>query len=350
MKVLFLVHGMGAHQPGWADYAIQKLNDVAKHYPQLAPLCPIETKLRIEQLVYDQVFRAQVTAWGQSADALEKFARQNNVAVPDVVAWLATASRTEQSYFWTHVVDVLLYRFFPLIRQQVRVQIMRDLAKVLTPLMSSGDAVDATVLDYSLGTVVAHDALAELASRPLDGSRAFNVGSFRFANVIMVANVGKILETDYQVYGSAIHPPTPSMPDGYCGRYFNFRNVYDPFPWPAPFRPGWPSRFFTTVDDLNHVHQYNTHALDHYLDHPAVHLPILQALFGPHVPPGDVQHAISHYDRCPLITRCRATLEKFTTTVAQLERELELFPEPARLITAGARFLAAAQEAADACH
>ena len=349
MKVLFLVHGMGIHQAGWADYAIRKLDEVAGRYPQIAPVRPISAKLRIEQLVYDQVFRGQVTSWGESANALEQFAQQYQVAVPDVFTWLRAASQTEVNYFWTHFVDVLLYRFFPLIRQQVRTQVMHDLANALTPLMAGGEVVDATVLGYSLGTAVAHDALADLASRPLDGSVAFNAGSFRFENVIMVANVGKILETDYGVYASKVHPITPSTPDGYCGRYLNFRNVYDPFPWPAPFRPLWPERYFKTVDDLAYAHQFNTHALEHYLDHPAVHLPILQALFGPQVPPAEMQRAIHDYDPYPLVTRCRAAFEGFRATVDGLKQELEQHPEPSRLITVGARFLAAAQEAAGAC-
>ena len=266
-----------------------------------------------------------------------------------MIQWLSTASRLEKNYFWTHVVDVLLYRFFPLIRQQVRLHVMLEVAKSLELHMRSGP-VDATVLGYSLGTAVAHDALAQLGTADLDHSAAFRADTgFKFENFVMVANVGKILESDIPVYNSVVQPIAITKPDGFCRHYLNFRNVFDPFPWPSPFRPQWGTADFESVDDLRHIHQFNTHALEHYLDHPAVHIRILHALFGPKLTASEIAGAIAAYDPCPLLTRCRGGVETFKTTVQSLLGELDLDTDPAKLASVGSRFLATAEEARIAC-
>ena len=108
--------------------------------------------------------------------------------------------------------------------------------------------------------------------------------------VAMVANVSKLLENNADVYRETTVVPAERI--GQAGRvclnYLSFNNKLDIFTLPKPFDPhdvpAWEiardTGRFRDVSSIRHAHQVNVHALDHYLLHPSVHIPLFRSLVG----------------------------------------------------------------------
>jgi hypothetical protein len=132
---------------------------------------------------------------------------------------------------------------------------------------------------HSLGTAVAHDALAELGgSNTLDGkANTLSAQNFKFASIHMLANVSRILQSSPKVYDSVVRPGTRRQANRYCMKMYSHQHSLDPFTIPRKFAPvTWGPRL--EVNDLSHYRGWNIHGWKHYLDHPRVHVPILKEL------------------------------------------------------------------------
>lgn len=349
MRILFLVHGMGAHGSGWSDVTRAKLNEVTARYSVLDGR-PFDQMVTIVPISYDSEFTKHLAAWSGSADGLEKFAKDNAVTLPALFTWLKGASATEKNFFWSHAVDVVLYRFFQLVSVPVRLQVMTQIVNTLRSSMRDGTVVSASVMSHSLGTSVTHDALAYLGTTAFDGSEAFMVGRFQFENIFMVANVGRALETTQLCYDSCVHPQSVKPETACCTRYYNFRHRFDPFPVVRCFKPqGWGEDFITPAEELDHLHEFNVHGFEHYLDHPAVHIPIINGTFGRIVSKEAEAKAIQDYPRVPPGHPCPDKLLGTATRFNQIVDLIHTSDDPIQLVIAGAQFLAAAQEAKNAC-
>lgn len=347
-KLLFLVHGMGVHGSDWSSPVRAKLVEAAGRYAAFQKGPPLDQRVEIVPVTYDGVFTGMLQQWQGSSDALAAFAHEHAIPVPTLLTWLNTAPDTEQAFFWSHVVDVLLYRFNSMATRQARLLLMSTIAARLVTAMEGGEAVEASVLAHSLGTSVAHDALALLGSAPQDGSRAFLAGNFRFANYFAVANVSKVLETAPAVYASVVHPDTAAPSAAYLTRYYNFRHLLDPFPAVGPFLPpGWGDDY-RPVEGLDHIRDFNVHDLEHYLDAPAVHIPIINGILGPVITQQERRDAVERYAAEPG-PPCADRVRAFVAAGRELIALVKDSGEPERLLMAGCRFLAAAREARDEC-
>jgi len=219
--------------------------------------------------------------------------------------------------------------------------------------MQNGKPVDASVLAHSLGTSVTHDSLSLLASQPIKTkkgkSKAFMVGNFAFQNVFMLANVSRILETSEKVYSSAVHPLTVRPKDAYTASYGDFRNDFDPIPAFKAFSPeGWGDGFLH-VGGHKRILQFNTHAFDHYLEDPRVHVPIYRQLVGHKaVSAAEYKTAIAAYDALPE-PACVAELKEFKRLSEQLGAEYAGAEDPEDIVIAIVKALAAAKDAKEAC-
>jgi hypothetical protein len=81
----------------------------------------------------------------------------------------------------------------------------------------------------------------------------------------------------------------------YCASYYNIDHALDPFPMVAPFAPdGWETP--PTNIRARHFRDWNVHDLEHYLDNPAVHVPLLRKLAGRRVVGrADERDAVANY-------------------------------------------------------
>ena len=350
MRLLFVVHGMGVHGQDWSTAIIAKLNDVASRYEILNGR-RFDEAVTIVPIGYDGEFTRHLEVWDRSSTKLEEFAREQQIQLPSgLIDWLRGASETEKNFFWSHVVDVVLYRFFRLVATPVRLQVMTQITTTLAAAMHNGVVVQASVLAHSLGTAVVHDALAALGSVPFDASEAFMVGRFRFENIFMVANVGRILETTPGCYESCLHPISRNPAAAYCARYYNFRHALDPFPAVRAFEPAdWGTDFITPAQPLDHLYDFNVHGLDHYLEHPAVHIAFINGMFGRIIKKDVERAAIAAFPRVPPNHPCPQKLLEAQARFRELVAALRGSDDPLDMVKTGARFFAAAKEARNAC-
>ncbi len=281
-NVLFLVHGMGVHQEKkWADSVIEKLKDSSKKYSYFKE-SKLEDKVKFVPIVYDNIISSNVlNKWQEDANAISDFAKENGLEDNDALNWLKNAGDTEKNFLWSHVADVIIYRFFPIYRERIRIDVVRQIAEEIDRQISESGEARCSVLAHSLGTAVVHDSLHYLGTKEWGGStNVFGPTHWRFKSIFMIANTSRLLQTEPKAYNSIVKPG-PNLDGGsYSFKYLNFRHELDPVPFPRMFDPvGWGSDYQPIV--VQHCWNWDIHGFEHYLDNPRVHIPILRALIGP---------------------------------------------------------------------
>jgi hypothetical protein len=282
-RLVFLVHGVGRNPPGWSAEARAVLARAAARYAGFAGGPPLEERVRFVEVTYDEVFDRYVDRVGAELGALAAFVReQGGPRLAKLGGWLAQATPTERALFWTHAADAVLYRYAPQLRDPVRVSVMTQIVDAVTAARAGGELAEVSVLAHSLGCAVATDALHLLATRPFGGSDAFLAGrDLTVRNLFAVANVARAVQGDVDPYASPVRPASAGPAPTYVTRYHAFAHALDPFTRVRPFAPpGWGADYFPPDPPLRHLRGFDVHALEHYLDHPAVHAPVLNGVFG----------------------------------------------------------------------
>jgi|GEM_PF-1349946 len=294
--VLLFVHGMGAYvtEAGEADHtwsraAATALKEQYDKY-QLVRRKRFEDRFEVVHINYDTEIFKLVHRWQEESRAILAAGVPAAAPARRLVKWLDDGAQLEDNFAWTHAACVILYRFFPLLRQRVKIHVANQIQKALAP--NENGAVSAwSVIAHSLGTIVTHDVLHAMDSTTTTSEAGISVLDTMVpsANLIaMIANVSKVLENDVDVYDSLVVPQSMVQNQSCCFSYFNCNNVLDPFVRPAPFRPGddkttWTlaranGAYFDIV--TRNAHELNVHSLRNYLVNPAVHIPLLEQLVG----------------------------------------------------------------------
>lgn len=288
---LIVIHGMGKHDDDWSDPVAAKLEELYDGFDRSPPLLTrksFEERIQVVPLRYDGVLREILAEWAAANETLAQHADAlDDGAVDRLTGWLDSSDLDE--FAWSHAADVLLYRGFSLIRERVKVAIATDLAHAIAEAIEADDSW--SVLAHSLGTSVLHDSLHALMTTPPPGlPGAFDPQNAQAVLVMMVANVSRVLQTTPHVLEldppdpTVVAPGTPGAADRACQLYYNIAHELDPFLVVKPFDPlSWPDEQ-GVADGIyrripaDHIHEANVHSLLHYLEHPAVHIPLFRAL------------------------------------------------------------------------
>lgn len=278
-KKIFLFHGMGAHPEGWHEEVLGKLQELQQRneYQNLnrSGTRSLNDLVEVIPINYDAKFVELLQKWADDANALGVAGIGPN-QVTQLVGWLRGASRDD--FPWTHAGDVLLYRIFRLVRDEIKIHC----ANQLVPHIEGG--AEWVVLAHSLGTAVAHDTLDMLWTGRLEDSSpsGFAPRNEQADAIVMIANVSRVVQAQRKVYESTVRPGAAGEVGRGCLRYLNVNHDRDPFTIPKKFDPkDWPEHnnadlyLDVTVD---HIHDANIHGFTHYLDHPSVHIPFFRAL------------------------------------------------------------------------
>ena len=279
---VFLVHGMGNYEKGWSTGIKQLLLEKFAQYPQLAG-AHWSANFEFKEIVFSDEFEAWRQQWkddaAKAAEALTALDLDSGAATNLVK--LAQAP-TGNSFWQTHVLDVVMYRYLRPLNEAIRRSIQAQLMGHIDSFPAN-NRPQYSVIAYSLGSSVMYETFHAM----LTGPGGLPSG-YRPINFFAVSNVIKPLWNR----GGTCYPPDmgPNLGDdeGLCFRFCNFSHELDPICNLDPFNPPAPGWFGATAPQkavyLNvtipteDVQDWNVHALEHYLGHPDVHVPILRTL------------------------------------------------------------------------
>ncbi|MBU3002138.1 hypothetical protein [Paraglaciecola arctica] len=275
-----LVHGMGQHKENWSN-AIQ--TQIKQQYAELQSVFTkdFDELFEFVEIRYDNVFDEQRARWkSQADDVLEnlKIGGISSGGLEQIVK--ATQSLGEDNFFTTHILDVVLYKWYPLIAEEVRLNVAKsflDIAKTTT---------DWSIIVHSLGTAVVHDTLQAMFTQSVEEELLPRV--YRPSNIWMIANVSRVV-SENQVYRSLVKP-TLNIAYGLCEEYFNAQHEFDPIPMVKPFQSDkadaviWKEEAGGLYLHLpikgKNTTQINVHAFDHYLAIPSLFVPMMRSFAG----------------------------------------------------------------------
>ncbi len=262
-KVLF-IHGIGDGKADFADAAWQILVD--QHWAKTKEKLPDSAKVPV---CYNDLF--------------EDFRKAPKDGLKEVLPFIKDAAvvaalqdlQGSSSFVYTHLLDVLLWRFHTYARNAVTEKVASAIEPHLPGVI--GGTTNLVLVAHSLGTAVLTDAIHLLAA---DGRLA---GCW-MPVVHMLANVAKVLEGPLTM---AYRPPTQSRcrpplsttdSDAALLTYYSYRNLYDPVPMVDRFKPDWPVAVYhdTTFQAWGRNGVVNPHDLATYVQAPAVYMKLLR--------------------------------------------------------------------------
>jgi len=289
-QLLFVIHGMGAgarpaNDPHWSTGIVDDLRTSAKTYKHdkdLVVATPKAGQVLVVPLTYHQLFDDIRAKWSQQTPdnagwlpLLQKLALHDPAALAKLPGWAVSAG----SFFWTHVLDVLLYRYVSDFTIPIREIVATQIAEAWNHAdMDNGTNTPVHFVSHSLGTAVLHDAIAFLGADP-----GFGPTTHMITSIVTLANVSSVLENGFPAYDSIDRPITaPSKPDGMTEAYFSFRHELDPIAEIVrTFRGdhhGWPANGYRDEVAID-VKDWNVHGFTHYLDNPIAHLRLFERLW-----------------------------------------------------------------------
>jgi hypothetical protein len=281
--VIFMIHGIGDHDANWCDGVAETLKKLYGQY-RFSEELPFDDKFVVKPLFYNDKFDALRQKWENAAnEVVGKMTAPGaaDSALRALTEWAGSANR--KTFLRTHVLDVVLYRFFATVAGQVRAAVHRQLLEGIR------GADRWSAIAHSMGTSVLHDTLVWMFD-PDSPSRLPPQG-FRMQSLAMIANVSRLLESSDQgarwdAYRSVVQPNV-NVKKGVCNRYLNIWNEWDPIPVPKKFKPmpDWPDaatraapNAFRDIRIESIEKPRAVHDLEHYLRNPGVHIPLFRSL------------------------------------------------------------------------
>lgn len=282
--LIFFIHGMGQHGEDWSQAAQAGLKAAYASYPELKDL-PFDEHFECIELVYDWVF--EEFRKKMKADALNHALLMGNEGLPpELVSTLINinASLSKNTFFSTHILDVLFYRFLSLARRPVLESLNEQIIDHLSAANQKG-SVKWSVVAHSLGTAVAHDLLHAMFN-PNGPSMGLTANTFPPHAALFAANVSRLLERDIKAYESVVRP-SQGRKTGVLQYFLNASHKLDPFTKPKAFNPEYDWLDAQTRQlasprylqlEISEVLEANVHSLTHYLANPGVHIPFIRCL------------------------------------------------------------------------
>lgn len=352
--ILFCIHGMGEHDDTWQQKGIQVLKSAFGDFDRTSQL-DFDTTFTVVPIVYNDVFketreranadfaafRGAVLADLDTADDASK-----DVVGRQLDKYSELLGTGDDNFVWTHILDVILYRFSKTIRAGIDVSVAEQIIRALKEI----DHKTWSVLAHSLGTSVAHNTINSLhntgfPNAPNGPLVPLNPLESRCNTLMMIANVSRVMQrTGAKVYETNVKPGSATA-GRLCSWYLSARHKLDPITIVKPFNPDlWPdtATFSTKRYQMlrpAHIHFESdapprVHDFDHYLLNPRVHVPLFRSIlgerligddeFGPAKAQFDSEIASNTLDqaRAMLENRLPATSGGWTNLLAAIKRLL----------------------------
>ncbi|MEE9367427.1 MAG: hypothetical protein V3V05_01045 [Pontiella sp.] len=286
--VVFLIHGMGKYvnddgMPNdWASDWITLLETEAGKYNYFQqPGKSLSELITWVPITYDVYFHHY---WKYLAETLAELKPELATKFPDLATDLPTADTMTNQNLYTHWADPLLWfasEFHQLVVAFVHEHLLKNIKAVEDHYQNLGQGlqVQTSIIAHSLGTAVAHDALAMLPA-VISDLHTTNPDTLIINNLHTIANVSRILELDaLPVYADPVSVKRWEDPNrSYCNSFYHYHNEYDPFTWLRRFHAdqvpvgGTQVQIKTLEGDIMGIH-----GMENYLANPRVHGPILNS-------------------------------------------------------------------------
>jgi len=293
--VLIFVHGMGSYVTAsgeadetWSKDAAAALKEQYDKYPFVSRK-PFDQRFEVVHINYDTEIFKLVKRWQDESRAIMGTGVVSAAPVTKLLKWLNNAAQLDSNFAWTHAACVILYYFFPLMRQRLKIHVANQLQKALAP-NENGAVSSWSVIAHSLGTIVTHDVLQAMDSTtPNEAGISILDTMVPSAQVVaMIANVSKELEFDSKVYESLVCPQSMIRNQACCFSYLNCNNKFDPFVLLERFDPPASNAAWRLAKEnanyldirIENIHEINVHSFRNYLVNPDVHIPLLEYLVG----------------------------------------------------------------------
>ena len=242
--LVFLIHGMGEQGSTWAKSAIDLLKERYKSFDRLQAGYPVNDTLQFVPILYDDVIETYRTRAQNNLEATLS-PIQSGAPTPRVMDTILSLAKRQNKdgFFFTHLMDVVLYRYVATVRQHVQVRVAKSILEKVVP--KRGPVRTWSFIAHSLGTSVMHDTLRNMFGNGVYDSEEQNNYTldgqqFGVHTGLFVANVSRILypEKHNPPFYSTMIKPSYGRGTGYMRWYLNCNHELDPFPMPRPFAPG----------------------------------------------------------------------------------------------------------------
>lgn len=277
---VILLHGMGKPDSKMFEDWEKSLAKLHDSYAE--PGDEFATQFECVPINYDSFFEDRRNAWAEQVQKILDAGVAlpvNDLTVDDL------EPITEDNFFTTHLMDVLLYRFDPLVADEIRDHVAE---RMLHVIRNRPAGTKVSVLAHSLGTSIAHDAINVIYHPPqVHAKPKLTTGNFRFHAIIQLANNSRALESKWSAYNSFVRPGIKDSDGGQyvATRMLSASHKYDPLAALRGFNPidNWPNA--ETVKEKRMVlvnpsiiQHWNVHDFSHYLNDPRVHIPMFRFL------------------------------------------------------------------------
>lgn len=286
-QIVFLVHGVGDQKAGWTKSFIKELDEIGKRYSTVEE--KPSKQIEFVEIAYGDIFDKQLDRWDKDVDQLKADGVIPQAA--DALAWLDNT--TAGGFVWTHVGDVVLF-CSRLTRMAAVSEVVAQMAKVIA---AENDAqTEFSIVAHSLGTAVTMEAVNALATPAADIGWTGLPKKFMFREIIMVSNTSRLLQrAGLAAYTDSNLLPARFKKGGLCVTYRNIFHRRDPVSWVRRFD-------LQALEDtgylpfaVDHYYARNIHGLSHYLEHPAVHGPLLRLPRAANLPAKAFALAVKEY-------------------------------------------------------
>ncbi len=303
---LFFLHGMGNHSSKWLEEegVKEKFKRLYEQYDELKRLGGFDERIKCHSIHYNNVFDDQIKRWDEMVTTLRKgLEGTSGISSSNIEALLKFTEKPqegidEKEFFYTHILDVLLYKF-TLLGDSAVAQCTRQILNKVKEGYKAGDT-QFSIIGHSLGTSVVYRLLKDLYSR--DEYKELDLtNALRFNLVCQISNTSYALSDDRDNHYKYVVPSKLASGGGVCKRLLNVSHKLDLFAELIPFDPpeGWPniseSKYFVPIR-VSHIQEKNIHDISHYLANPKVHVPLFNALFGYQIKVDRYKKAYSEYE------------------------------------------------------
>lgn len=318
-QIVFLVHGIGDQTAGWTKPVLKQLDEIGGRYPTVDG--KITSQIEFKEIFYGDIFDKQLARWDQDVDALK--AEGIVPQAHEAVAWLDNTAKG--GFIWTHVGDVVLF-LSRLTRMAAVAEVVAQMAATIAD-ENDGDT-DFSIVAHSLGTAVTMEAVSALATPAPDIGWPGLPKKFLFREVMMVANTSRLLQrAGLRAYTESALLPKKFKAAGLCVTYRNVFHRRDPVPWVRRFDLQAPENSGYITFAVDHYYQRNIHAISHYLEHPAVHGPLLRLPAASNLPSPAFAGALDEYHAARRFGGEFSKIAEVEAFIADLKQASEPDPE-----------------------